>query len=90
MNTEKFNQFSKAYEQGLREAIEIDQEKAPEDREYTYEVHFVPIVLDRMLKAIQTNPRGVNYTCSKGFKRACKLLGIKHTVKSIFQYLEIE
>jgi len=89
MNETKFEAFAVAYRKGLKEAVELDMGKAPEKREYAYTVEQVPIVVEKMLKAMRENPRSVNYGGSKGFARTCKTLGIKHTMKAIFAYLEV-
>jgi hypothetical protein len=95
MNQEKFMVFSRAYEKGLHEAVIANpkdyarcapgrggcQRSTPET--------FAKTVSARMLDAISSKPYAVNYN-GDGFKRACKALGIKHTRKAIFDYLEIE
>ena len=88
MNADKFATFSAAYRSGLLAAVIADADKPEEKRHYNWSADNVPIVADKMLKSIAEKPLGVNYD-SNGFKRACKLLGIKPTRKAIFAYLEI-
>lgn len=82
MNPDRFALFEPAYRAGLLEAVTSNRE------EYGYPVEAVPTVADKMLRAIAKNPLMVNYGGS-GFRRACKILGIKSTRKAIFAYLEI-
>lgn len=98
METERMNQeerraskltaFTSAYFVGLLAAIEADQVKPSEKREYHYGPEGVEIVVDKMMRAIASNPNSVNYG-GNGFRLTCKLLGIKHTRKAIFAFLEI-
>lgn len=81
MNAEKFERFSAAYLTGLHAAVLADPEA------YGF-ADIVPHVADKMLTSMAENPMGVNYD-GGGFKRACKALGIKHTRKAIFAYLEV-
>jgi len=89
MNQAKFAEFSEAYRAGLEEAVAHEKNAPDADKRYAYDVSKVPEVADKMLKAIAVNPRSVTYTNSPGFKKACGKLGIKYTVKSIMEYLEV-
>jgi ABC-type uncharacterized transport system YnjBCD substrate-binding protein len=84
MNEAKFAEFAEAYRAGLTEAVEMFP------HEYVYKVELVPQVAEKMLAAIKKNPKSVTYTNSPGFKKACNKLGIKYTVKSIMEYLEVK
>lgn len=83
MNEAKFAEFSEAYRAGLAEAVEMFP------HEYAFPLEKAPEVADKILRKIRENPKGVTYTNSIGFKKACSKLGIKYTVKSIFTFLEI-
>jgi len=83
MNPSKFAEFSEAYRASLTEAVEYQPHL------YAYGPDKVPEVANKMLKAISENPRSVTYTNSPGFKLTCGKLGIKYTVKSIMEYLEV-
>lgn len=89
MNSEKFATFGEAYKKGLREAVEADQKKPAEARQYLMVPDDALNVAERMLRAITERPLAVNYG-GDGFRRTCKALGIKPTRKAIFEYLEIK
>lgn len=86
MNQEKFATFSAAYRAGLEAAVTAN----PDDylRDGASPSHYAEVVSKRMLACITDKPLGVNYD-GGGFRRACKTVGIKHTRKAIFAYLEI-
>ena len=79
MNQEKLNKFMEAYEKALTEAVMNYNE------EYRYPVEDVPRVAAKMRIAIEN---GTYHHVGRGFKGACKALGIKHTYKAINAYLE--
>lgn len=90
INEENFQKFADAYKVGLREALEVDAKRAPEDRQYAYTVHDnTDAVVERMLRTIRGKPMGVNYN-SDGLRRACKKLGIGFSRKAILAYLGIQ
>lgn len=89
MNSDKFKTFGEAYKKGLLAAVEADNEKPIADRQYELLPHNVLAVATRMLAAIAERPLAVNYN-GDGFRRTCRLLGIKPTRKAIFEYLEIK
>ncbi len=80
LNSEHFQNFGRAYLDGLTQAHLTH----PDD--YGYKTEEVPIVCNRMLTKIASSPYGVNYD-GQGLKNACKALGIKHTRKAIIEYL---
>lgn len=79
MNQEKLNNFMVEYEKALTEAVMNYNE------EYRYPVSDVPQVVSKMKIAIVNNTYSA---AGRGFKGACKALGIKHTYKAINAYLE--
>lgn len=79
MNQEKLDKFMEAYEKALTEAVMNYNE------EYRYPVSDVPRVVSKMKVAIEN---GTYNSAGRGFKGACKALGIKHTYKAINAYLE--
>jgi hypothetical protein len=83
MNENQFDRFIEAYAKALPIAVANN----PED--YAYGVSDAPKVVEKMGRAIRENPRMVNWTNSPGFRLACKDLGIKYNVKSIFAFLEV-
>lgn len=87
MNQKKLKAFAAAYLTGLAAAVKADQSKPEESRDYTYGPEEVPKVVERMLRAIETNPLMVNYD-SSGIRRTCTILGIPGTRKAILKYLE--
>jgi hypothetical protein len=90
MNQDKFLQFGEAYRKGLRSAVEADMKKPADKQEYSgVPLDQTDVVVERMLRAITLKPLGVNYN-GDGFRRTCKLLGIKPTRKAIFEFLEIK
>jgi len=88
MNQEKFQVFSETYRRCLREAIEAHPEKYLIPRGMT-PAQGAELTANKILTTMQAKPLGVNYLNSDGFKRTCKALGIKYTVTSIFEYLDI-
>lgn len=82
MNLERFEAFSVAYRAGLVAAV-----SQPESG-YYYGPEQAPAVADKMLAAIAAKPYGVNYG-GDGFKRACKVLGIKNTRKAILEFIGV-
>ena len=79
MNQEKLNNFMVEYEKALTEAV------LKYNSEYRYPVSDVPNVVAKMKVAIENNTFSA---AGRGFKGACKALGIKHTYKAISAYLE--
>lgn len=71
--------FIESYGRNLKRAVE----EYPND--YAFHVSHVPTVLERMTKAIQE--RSFNKD-SHAFRWTCKELGIPHTYKAIYAYLE--
>ena len=78
----RFDLFSAAYREGLA--------KAMKDHPDEYMVGLTSDeIADRLLKKVSTHGIGaVSVPQSKGFKNACKTLGIKQTYKEIGAYLE--
>lgn len=82
LNAERFASFTHAYRAGLAKAIEEHPE------EYADGVkNNVFGVATRMLEAVE---RGSYNHDGRGFKNACKALGLKHTRKAIEAYLKGE
>lgn len=88
MNQDKFLLFSDTYRRCLREAVEAHPEKYLIPRGMTAE-QGATVTANKILDTMRTKPHGVNYLNSDGFRRTCKMLGIKYTVTAIFEYLEI-
>ena len=87
MNQDKFQAFSKAYREGLQEAVEAKPEEY-----YTRgatPAEYAEVVSKRMMDNIVNGKHLSNSYDGGGFRRACKKVGIKHTRKAIFEYLEI-
>jgi hypothetical protein len=80
MNTERFEEFSKAYRSCLLAAVSDPASG------YYYGPEQVPAVADKMLAAIASKPYGANYD-GRGFKLTCKALGIKNTRKAILAFI---
>ena len=80
--TERLEKFMEAYSAGLRKAIEDH----PDDYPWTTTIP-VETVLDRMRQAIRAG--SFNHD-GHGFKNACKILCIKHTRKSVINYIRGE
>jgi hypothetical protein len=98
MNQDRLEEFSRAYRAGLLEAVAAQKVKYVPGVHYTDETGYpdysygsedVPLVADKMLRAIAEEPMRVNYD-SGGFRRAARKLGIKPTRQAILAYLEHE
>jgi hypothetical protein len=79
IHEEKLANFARLYEANLRHAV------LEYPTEYVYPVETVPQVAEKMLRAIRTGSYNKD---SRAIKATCKELGIKHTYKSIDEYLE--
>lgn len=88
MNQERFEKFGIAYRTGLRLALERDANRPDSEKKYAYGIDQLETAVTNILRAIQDNPKMVNYTSSDGFRLACKELGIKHTVRDILAFLK--
>ena len=91
MNQDKFQLFKQAYRIGLEEAVKkYPSEYGLEDKSTEQQVQYAEIVTNKMMKYIgEGKHKEVNYD-SRGFKNACKSLGIKFSRKNIFLFLEVE
>jgi len=79
VNAGKLDSFMQHYAQALHKAV------AEHNAEYGYPVEHVPVVVKKMKLAIENG--SYNHD-GRGFKGACKALGIKYTKKAIEEYLE--
>lgn len=88
MNQDKFKEFSEAYREGLEKAVLSH----PEDyfTQGATPAQYADIVSKRMMGNIAAGKHYSNNYDSPGFRNACKKVGIKHTRKAIFEYLEIK
>ncbi len=81
-HTERFEKFAEAYRKGLAKAMKDHPD------EYMPGLS-AEIVAEKMIDKIKTKGIGaVSVPQSKGFKNACKELGIKQTYKEIGAYLK--
>lgn len=87
MNEDRFKQFSEVYRTCLREAVEAHPDRYMTPRSMT-PAEGAAFLADKILAAVHDHPHMVNYRSGEAFKRACKALGIPHTVKAIMAYLE--
>lgn len=79
VNIGKLDAFMQQYAQALHKAV------TEHNAEYGYPVEHVPAVVAKMKAAIVLGSYSHD---GRGFKGACKALGIKHTRKAIEEYIE--
>ncbi|MFA5186679.1 MAG: hypothetical protein WC551_09405 [Patescibacteria group bacterium] len=77
----KLDRFVSVYSEALTMSVTMFPE------EYCWPVEQVPVVVERMTAAIV---RGSFSHDGKAFRATCKTLGIKHTRKAIYAFLEGE
>lgn len=80
----RIGEFMAEYEHQLGAVVREDAAKPLGTREYYYGVSYVPAIAERVKEAIQ---RGSFSKDGEAFKRTCKALGIKHTYKAIYAWL---
>ena len=88
MNQEKFALFSEAFKTALVIAYNENSDYFILPRNESVET-VIPRHAQRILDEMFRNPNGVMYT-GPAFKIACKTLGIKHSRKAIYEFLEID
>jgi hypothetical protein len=84
MQPERLDTFMAAWQQSLTSAV------ATHPEEYCYRVAEVPAVIAKLRASLESKPPvkylPVNHD-GRGCRGACKIVGIKHTVKAIIGYL---
>lgn len=79
LNLTRLSALREVYSAALTDAVNNHPD------EYRYPLTDVPIVVNRMMAAIERNSFNKD---GYAFKSTCKTLGIKHTYKGIYEYLQ--